>query len=75
LDVIFSEYQFLRIVSFLISVLVVLGCFFGLGLEVFAGCVHRSTQKHTEAQKSVKKHKKARGSRRKCKKVQGSTLG
>jgi len=40
----------------LIFVLVVLGCLFGLGSEMFASCVHRSTQKHTEAHKSIRKH-------------------
>jgi hypothetical protein len=36
-------------------VFVVLGCFFDLGFEVFAGCVHRSTQKDKEGQGRTRK--------------------
>jgi len=45
-----------KTIFFLIFVLVVLGCLFGLESEMFASCVHRSTQKHTEAHKSIRKH-------------------
>ena len=38
-----------------------LGCFFSLGLESFAGCVHRSAKKCKKAQKSSKKLKKVQG--------------
>jgi hypothetical protein len=38
----------------------VLGCFFGLGLKMFAGCVQGSTRKHKKAQKSKLKHTKGK---------------
>ncbi|MGA3290851.1 MAG: hypothetical protein ABSD42_11505, partial [Candidatus Bathyarchaeia archaeon] len=45
-------------------VLYVLGCFFGLGLELFAGCVkihHNSSRIVNFRQKKLKKVKKSQG--------------